>query len=392
VRSTPRLVHVTTTDISLALLLGPQLAAFRDAGYEVVGVSAPGPYVERLDALGVRHIPLRHATRAMAPSRDVAAMLELRKLFAQLRPDIVHTHNPKPGVYGRLAARAARVPAIVNTVHGLYAQPGDPWTRRKVVYNLERIAAKCSHAELVQNVEDLPVLRKLGVDGRKLHLLGNGIDLERFDADRIGADARSRVRASWHLDETNIVCGVVGRLVWEKGYREIFDAARLLRERAPHVTFVIVGPNDDAKSDELTARDRAAAESLGNVRFAGERDDIEACYAAFDLYALASYREGFPRSAMEAAAMGLPVVATDIRGCRQVVADGATGRLVPVHDAAALANAIADLADDPVLRKQMGIAAREKAVKEFDQHRCIDLTLGVYDELLARRSRTGAAA
>jgi glycosyltransferase involved in cell wall biosynthesis len=388
----PRLVHVTTTDISLVLLLGPQLAAFREAGYDVVGVSAPGPYVARLHDLGVRHVPLRHATRSMAPLHDVAALAELTRLFKRLDADIVHTHNPKPGVYGRIAARIAKVPAVVNTVHGLYAQPADPWARRAIVYGLERVAAKCSDAELVQNVEDLPVLRSLGIDGEKLHLLGNGIDLDRFDPDRVDAAARATLRASWGIDDDAIVCGVVGRLVREKGYREVFEAARALRDRAPRLQFVIVGPVDDAKGDALETADVEAAHALGNVHFAGEIDDMPSCYAAFDLYALASYREGFPRSAMEAAAMRLPVVATDIRGCRQVVDDGATGRLVPARDAVELAGAIEALAGDAGLRRRMATAAREKALKEFDHRRCIDLTLAVYEELLGRRALTGVAA
>ena len=141
-----RLVHVTTTDMSLALLLGPQLRAFAAAGHDVIGMSAPGEWVGQLEADGIRHVPLRHATRAVALTHDARALGELRGLFRALRPDIVHTHNPKPGVYGRLAARAARVPVIVNTVHGLYATPDDRWARRAVVYTLERLAASCSHA------------------------------------------------------------------------------------------------------------------------------------------------------------------------------------------------------------------------------------------------------
>jgi glycosyltransferase involved in cell wall biosynthesis len=388
----PRVVHVTTTDISLVLLLGPQLVAFREAGYDVVGVSAPGPYVAKLEQLGIRHVPLRHATRAMAPWRDVAALGELRRVFTELRPDIVHTHNPKPGVYGRIAARRAGVPAIVNTVHGLYAQPHDDWSRRAVVYGLERIAARCSHAELVQNVEDLSVLRRLGIDPGKLHVLGNGIDLDRFDPERVSAATRARLRHSWDVGDGDVVCGVVGRLVWEKGYREVFEAARVLRRRAPRVRFVIVGPMDTDKGNALGPVDIEAFEGLGNVRFAGEHEDMEACYAAFDMYALASYREGFPRSAMEAAAMGLPVIATDIRGCRQVVDDGITGRLVPVRDARTLVEAVGRLANDTSARSAMARAAREKALREFDQGRCIDVTLGVYEKLLGRRQLTGAVA
>jgi glycosyltransferase involved in cell wall biosynthesis len=384
-------VHVTTTDISLALLLGPQLRAFAAAGYDVVGVSAPGPFVPQIEAAGIRHVDLPSATRSMAPARDVLALKELVGIFRSLRPDIVHTHNPKPGVYGRLAARLTGVPAVVNTVHGLYALPEDPTAKRAVVYGLERVAARCSHAELVQNVEDIPVLRRLGIPDTKLHLLGNGIDLERFDPSHVDVWRRKALRASWGIPDDAVVCGVVGRLVWEKGYREIFDAARNLRERIPELHFVVVGPDDGEKDDRVTARDKTEASAVGNVTFAGMRDDMEACYTAFDCFALASYREGFPRAAMEAAAMGLPVVVTDVRGCRQVVDEGVNGFLVPARDGRRLAEAIARVVTDDDLRTRLGDASRFKARAEFDQQRCIDITLSVYTELLSRaKARTAA--
>src|SRR5688572_28779490 len=177
----PTVVHVTTIDMSLELLLGPQLEAIGQAGYRVIGASAPGPYVEALCRRGIAHVPLAHATRAMAPLEDARALIELVWLFRRLRPAIVHTHNPKPGLYGRIAARIARVPVVINTVHGLYALPGDPWPKRAVVYGLERLAATCSQAELLQNPEDLPTLRRLRVPEERLAVLGNGIDLRRFD-------------------------------------------------------------------------------------------------------------------------------------------------------------------------------------------------------------------
>ena len=380
-----RLVHVTTTDMSLALLLGPQLRAFATAGYEVIGMSAPGEWVGQLEAGGIRHVPLRHATRALAPTHDARAFGELRALFRALRPDIVHTHNPKPGVYGRIAARAAHVPAIVNTVHGLYATPDDTRVRRAVVYTLERLAARCSHAELVQNPEDVEVLARLGVPRSKLHLLGNGIDLARFDPSRVSPDRTAQLRAEMGAGPDDVVCGLVGRLVWEKGYREVFAAAARLRVTAPQVRVVVVGPHDSDKPDAITDADLDRARRDG-VTFLGLRHDVEALYAAMDLYVLASHREGFPRSAMEAAAMGVPVVATRIRGCQQVVDDGRTGRLVPVRDATALADAIADLAADAGLRLTLGEAARAKAQREFDQQCVIDTTLAVYERLLARRT------
>jgi glycosyltransferase involved in cell wall biosynthesis len=380
----PIVVHVTTTDISLELLLGPQLRAFRDSGYEVVAMSARGPFVAALEHDGIRHVALEHASRAVAFGSDARAGRELYRHFRALRPDIVHTHNPKPGVYGRLAARAARVPVIVNTVHGLYAQPDDPRVKRAAVYGLERIAALCSHAELVQNPEDLETLARLGVPRRKLHLLGNGIDLARFAPGRVSDERRAALRTEMGAGPDDVVCGAVGRLVWEKGYRELFTAAAALRERRPELKIVIVGETDHDKADAVTQADIDAASRESGVRFLGHRDDVEDLYAAFDFYVLASHREGFPRSAMEAAAMGLPIVATDIRGCRQVVDDGRTGVLVGRRDAASLTAAIDRLGADADLRARLGAAAREKARAEFDQQRVIDITLGVYDELLNR--------
>jgi glycosyltransferase involved in cell wall biosynthesis len=152
------------------------------------------------------------------------------------------------------------------------------------------------------------------------------------------------------------------------------------------VRVAVVGPHDPEKRDALSAADIRAAESNG-VRFLGSRDDMAELYAAMDLYVLASRREGYPRSAMEAAAMGLPVIATDIRGCRQVVDDRVTGILVPVRDADGLASAIVRLGRDAELRRKMGEAARERAAQLFDEQRVIDLTLRVYEGLLARGAR-----
>ena len=375
-----RLVHVTSADISLALLLGPQLRAFADEGMEVIGVSAPGPFVDQLTSWGITHVPLRHATRSVAVGQDVLALVELERLFRRLRPDIVHTHNPKPGLYGRIAARTAGVPGIVNTVHGLYAAPEDPLVRKSVVYSLERMAAACSDVELFQNPEDLEVMRRLGVPSRRLVLLGNGIDLDRFHAVRT-PEATAAARRALGVDDSAVVVGTVGRLVWQKGFRELFAAARHLRSLRDDVVFVVVGPEDTAKGDALGPEDIADARAIGNVVFTGHRDDVEDLYAGFDMFALPSYREGFPRSAMEAAASGVPVIATDIRGCRQVVDHDVTGLLVPIHDGDALALAVAALAADPARRSEMGVRARQKAEAEFDDRVVIERTLGAYRSL-----------
>lgn len=387
-RVRPLLLHITTTDMSLVLLLGPQLRAFRDAGYDVVGVSAPGPYVAELASAGIDHVALRHATRSSAPQRDLLALAELCALFRRLRPDIVHTHNPKPGVYGRLAARLAQVPVVVNTVHGLYALPEDRRAKRALVYGLERLCSTCSHAELVQNLEDIEVLGRIGVDRARVTLLGNGIDLSLFDPGRVAGAKALGLRQRLGAGPDDVVCGAVGRLVWEKGYAELFAAAAELSRTSPRTRIVVIGPSDPGKHDAVPDAAIDHASSSG-VRFLGMRRDLVELYAAMDFYVLASHREGFPRSAMEAAAMGLPIVATDIRGCRQVVDHGVTGLLVPPRDARALAEAIATLSSDAERRRRMAGAARNKAIHEFDQERVIDTTLRTYERLLAARRRRG---
>jgi glycosyltransferase involved in cell wall biosynthesis len=391
-----KVLHVTTVDMSLVLLLGPQLRAFAEAGMEVVGVSAPGPFVSQLEDWGIPHEPLRHATRSFALGHDMMALGELWRLFRRLKPDIVHTHTPKPGLYGRVAARAAGVPGVVNTVHGLYASPEDRLPLRALVYALERGASLCSGAELVQNPEDLNVLARLGVPRDKLVLLGNGVDLGRFRPAR-DEEERRRARQLLGVDDDAVVVGTVARLVWPKGFRELFAAAEQLRDTQPNVIFVVVGGSDPEKADGISAQELAAAGRRGRILFLGSRDDVEQIYRGFDLFALPSYREGFPRSAMEAAATGLPVIATDIRGCRQVVADGHTGLLVPLRDPARLAAAVEKLVLDPDLRRVMGHAARHKAEAEFDDRVVVSKTLEAYERVLtpatsSRRRRTPSSA
>jgi glycosyltransferase involved in cell wall biosynthesis len=377
---------VTTTDISLALLLGPQLRAFRDAGYDVVGVSAPGPFKREIEEFGVRYFPMRHATRGRSLVSDGMAMAELYRILRQLEPDIVHTHNPKPGVYGRIAAAVGRVPAVVNTVHGLYASRDDRLTKRTAVYALERFAASFSDAELVQNPEDFDTLARLRVPRHRLRLLGNGIDLERFSPKPDHADRRIRLRREFGASDETVVITAIGRLVWEKGYREIFEAAQRVRRHFPDALFVVAGPTEPTKADGVRPEELAAMEASG-LRYLGHRADVESIYAASDVFVLASHREGFPRAAMEAAAMGLPIVATDIRGCRQVVSDGKNGLLVPPRDPDALAQAISSLVADPAARARMGGEGAKKARSEFDQKRVIEITLQTYQELLARNRR-----
>jgi len=373
--------HLTTVDLSLRSLLMAQLLGARDAGYDVVGISAPGPWVPELEAEGIRHVALHDSTRAADVRADARAARELWTVLRRERPTVLHTHNPKPGLYGRVLGRVAGVPIVVNTVHGLYATDDDRWAKRVAVYGLEAFASRFSDAELVQNPEDLAVLRRLHLAGHT-RLLGNGVDLRRFDPARWSSADRALRRAELRVDDHQIVVGTVARLVAEKGYPELFEAMTRLDPR--RFVLVCVGGDDPEKPDALSPTLVEAARSNG-VRFLGHRSDVDALYAAMDLFVLPSHREGFPRAAMEAAASGLPVIATDVRGCRQVVDPEVTGLLVPVRDPSALAAAIDRLGRDGNVRARMAVHARTRAEQQFDERVVVDLVLGTYAQVASKK-------
>jgi glycosyltransferase involved in cell wall biosynthesis len=376
-----KVVHVTTTDISLRYLVFAQLRAIRDAGGEAIGISAPGPWVGDLEREGIRHIPLPSSTRAMDPRADLRAATQLWRAVRQERPDVLHVHNPKPGLYGRIIGRGARVPIVVHTLHGLYATETDPWAKRLAVYGLEAIASRFSDAELAQNPEDLDLLHRWHISPRA-RLLGNGVDLNRFDPARFTSEERDAARAALGVAPGTIVIGAVGRLVREKGYPELFDAVASLDRR--RYILVVVGGEDSSKPDALAPHVVDRAREHG-VEFLGHRDQIESLYGAMDLFVLASHREGYPRAAMEAAAMGLPVIATDIRGCRQVVDVGRNGLLVPPCDSRALSTAIERIASDPVQRVEMGATSRAIAAERFDERAVVCRVFETYREVADRK-------
>jgi glycosyltransferase involved in cell wall biosynthesis len=389
-----RVAHVTTADVSLRYLLLNQLRAIRDRGYAVTGVSAPGPDVTALTSHGIAHQAVA-MSRRFTPLADLRSLVRLYRLMRRARFTIVHAHNPKPGLLAQLAARLAGVPVVVNTLHGFYFHDRmRPWARRFYVA-LEKIAARCSDLILSQNEEDLAAAVRLGIARpERIRLLGNGIDLVRFDPARLAPGARRLIRASLGLPEDAPVVGFVGRLVEEKGVRDLLRAATIVLCRIPDARFLLIGGTDAEKPDRLTAE---VARELGVERacvFTGVRQDMPALYRAMDVFALPSQREGFPRAPMEASAMGVPCVVTDVRGCRQAVAPFVNGLLVPAADPSALADALLQLLLDPHLARRLGEGGRRRALVEFDERRVFATVLAEYERLLAEkglRARVPAA-
>jgi glycosyltransferase involved in cell wall biosynthesis/peptidoglycan/xylan/chitin deacetylase (PgdA/CDA1 family)/ribosomal protein S18 acetylase RimI-like enzyme len=376
-----RVAHITTVDLTLRFMLLEQLKLLVAEGFDVAGISAPGRWLDELADQGVEPVAWRSATRQWSPLADVRAFRELVAILRAGRYDIVHTHNPKPGLIGRVAARLAGVPVVVNTVHGFYTTRQDPPRRRVPVMTLEWIAARFSDAELYQSGEDMAWARHLRlVPARRQHFLGNGTDLERFDPGVVDPSRLISLREEFGIPSDALVVGMIGRLVREKGYGEYFRAARAVRARHPNVVFLAIGPLDPDKGDAISSEEQEAHSS--DVVFTGFRRDARDLLALMDVFVLPSWREGMPRSAVEAAAMGRALVLTDIRGCREVARDGVEAIFVPPRDADRLAEAILRLVDDPGLRTRLGSAARDRALQRFDEKAVAARVVSVYRTLL----------
>ncbi|KPL85353.1 glycosyltransferase family 4 protein [Herpetosiphon geysericola] len=381
----PLVLHIATADMGLRFLLLEQLQAIQHAGYQVRGVASDGPYRTEVEAAG---IPVEVVTmpRSVTPTSDLVAIAKLVRLFRQLKPTIVHTHNPKPGLLGQLAARLAGVPIIINTIHGFYFHEHSSAKQRNFYIAMEKIAARCSHAILSQNREDLAtaVAAKIARP-EQISLLGNGINLNVFDRRAVSQTEVTAARQALGIPADAQVIGAVGRLVAEKGYHELFRACQKLMATRPNLHLLVVGPEEPHKADGLTAATAAEYGIAERSHFAGMRRDMPVLYHLMDVLAHPSYREGFPRAPMEASAMGVPIVASAIRGCRETVAHGLNGMLVPVRDAAALAQSLGRILDDRVLRAAFGKLARQFAEREFDQQRVFERVLLSYTEQLHAR-------
>ena len=373
---------ITAIDITFKIGLEAQIKAAQQEGYVVHGLCTKGPNCESLREQNVK----MHAVtikRSISPLRDIVTLWTMYRYFKRENITIVHTHTPKPGLLGQLAARLAGVPIIVNTLHGFYFHEYMNPLYRRFYIGMEWIAAKCSTMILSQNPEDIETAIKVGICKRnKIRLLGNGVDLSIFDPDRFDADFKRSKKAEIGVPADAIVVGIVGRLVREKGYLELFKAMQNIISGNEKVWFVIVGLEEPKKADRISADTIKDYRIEERTRWLGNRDDVDELLACFDIYVLPSWREGFPRSAIEAAAMGLPIVATNIRGCRQVVDDSVSGFLVPLKNANTLTTAIKQLVDDEELRLRMGRAGYEKSRCEFDEQNVCKIILDTYKELL----------
>ncbi|MDH3652808.1 MAG: glycosyltransferase family 4 protein [Myxococcales bacterium] len=366
-----KVLHVCAVAFGLETLLLPQIDFLRGRGLSVEAVCSPDPRVERLRARGytIHEIQI---DRRISPVPNSKSVLDLSKLMRAQNYDLVHTHAPVASVLGRVAAKLAGIERILYTAHGFYFHDDMPRQKYALYHGIEKSVAQITDRILVQSQEDFDTAVTTGLgSAEKIRYLGNGIDLGRFDRTTLNEERRRELRRELGVPESHgPILGITGRITEEKGFGELIEAMSLLREDFPEAHLIVIGGQLSTERDDFQDRlvDFIGEHGLdSHVTFAGFRDDVQDLLGLLDVFVLPSYREGLPRSVLEAMAMELPVVATRIRGCREAVADQVTGLLVPARDGSALKHAIAQVLSDRELAQRFGEAGRERVVTTFDE-------------------------
>ncbi|MEX2162772.1 MAG: glycosyltransferase family 4 protein [Sulfuricaulis sp.] len=344
--------------------------ALRANGFEVVFVSPPGSYSQRLVEAGFRWISLPMKRHGLNPLMELINLIRLIRVYRREQPTLVHHFTIKCVLYGSIAARATGVRAVINAITGLGFVFIDEGRKARIlrwlVRPVYRIVLRNTHV-IFQNTDDRQKYAEENLlSGDKGRLIrGSGIDVSQFKPSPQDKTGPKRVL-------------FVGRLLRAKGVAEYVEAASLVRKAIPNVLFQIAGDKDTENPDKIEDNFMLAWNQAKNVEFLGHRDEMYNLLNQVDLVVLPSYREGVSRALIEAAACGLPLVASDVPGCREIVKHGVNGVLVPIKNSHALADAIMMLLRDDQLRDRMGKISRKIACEEFSDKRVISETLDVY--------------
>jgi glycosyltransferase involved in cell wall biosynthesis len=318
--------------------------------------------------------------------------VRLYKLFRRRRFDVVHTHTVKAGLLGPLAAKLAGVPVVLHTIHGLLLHDRMPRAKRWLFWFAEKFTSVFTSHLLSQSYEDVEVaIRSRLCAPERITYLGNGIDVQRFSP-QTHMPSRDALRMSFGFSKSDFVIGCVTRLVYEKGCGELFAAAKRVNAAHSNVKFLVIGEREPDQNDSVSAEEIASLSEQGTIVFAGWRNDMPLCYAVMDAFLLPSHREGIPRGCMEAAAMERPVIASDIRGCREVVRHGETGLLVPVKDVNAIVDAVEQLLANRARAAAMGSAGRRHILRNHDQRQVLRRLCAFYSALGSGQARRRPAA
>jgi glycosyltransferase involved in cell wall biosynthesis len=352
-------------------------------GWQVLAAAPRDRFSEKLEDQGLKFVDLAMDRKGTNPLPDLSLLHRLWLLYRLEAPALVHHFTIKPTVYGSLAAQLAWGKGVVNSITGL----GYIFIRGGAIQQIAKLLYKCAlrpPAETIfENSQDRDFFIKNGlVNALQAHLIyGTGVDMHFFDG-------------SATIDENpeTITFLCMGRMLWDKGIGEFVQAAEEVKKRNPAARFVLLGGSDPGNPAAVPPAWLEARQAQGQVEWVDHVDDVRPYLTQAQVVVLPSYREGFPKSLLEAAAMGKPLIATNVPGCRDIVAHGVNGLLVPPRDPQKLAQAMLALADDPTLRVAMGQAGRARVKELFDETIVIRETLGVYARVLPHRQDLGKLA
>jgi glycosyltransferase involved in cell wall biosynthesis len=383
-----RICHVTTSDVTLGILFAGQLRYKLDLGFEVWAVSSPGPHVGGVRAQGVRvhTVPM---TRASVGFADLTALVRLIWFFAAHRFDIVEMSTPKAILLGSIAACLTRQPLRIVTIRGAPYDGYRGW-RRQILTWPDRVGCALAHRVVAISHELREAIVRDGIcrrDKATTYLSGssNGLDLGRFTPTPDHVAFGRELRRRHGIADDALVIGTVARLRVQKGIVELIEAFETLLARGRNIFLLLVGGFDTV--DPIPADVRERIERHRRVIATGHQPQPELYYAAMDVLAFPTYREGFGNVPLEASAMGLPLVVTDVIGCREAAPAGIASIAVPPRDAAALAEALDRLLGDPELRRRLGDGGQRRARSRFARERIWRAMLADYAMLLARQGK-----
>jgi glycosyltransferase involved in cell wall biosynthesis len=371
----PRLLFLITEDWTFWEIRRDLARLAREAGYEVTIATRVTAHAERIRQEGFELIPIMMLREGRNPFRELMTLLELVGIYRRVRPQIVQHVAMKPVLYGSLAAWVTRIPAVINVFGGLgYAftdRPQETSVLRSILQRGLRWAIALSRSVVVvQNPDDRDVLiREHIVGSSRIRLIaGSGVDIHRF------------VPIEPPVGDPIVM--LVGRMLWDKGVGEFVEAVAHLKKQKVCARFVLVGRCDQGNPTAIPEAQLQQWMREYGIEWWGHREDLPTVIVQATLVVLPSYREGLPKVLLEAAACGKAVIATDVPGCRSVVQHQQTGLLVPVRDAAALAEAIAELLRNAEQRTVLGEHARQFVVREHSSKKISAEFLSLYRELL----------
>ncbi|ARV62588.1 glycosyltransferase family 1 protein [Nostocales cyanobacterium HT-58-2] len=367
-----KILHICAIAPTAKILLQPQLKYFLSRKLTVGIACSPGLELKELQENGFKVHPVQ-IDRSISLFSNLRSVYQLTKIIRHNQYDLVHVHTPIAAVLGRIAARLAGVKRIVYTSHGFPFHELSPASQYRFYFTVEKLAALITDLILSQNHEDIATAKKSGLcPPEKLGYLGNGVDIDRFKRERIDFTHQTELRKSLGIPETaNSIIGTIGRLTRKKGSGYLIEAAAKLLPEFPNLHVLIIGGQLNTDPEPFQTELMEKIHTLGiekHVTLTGDRQDIPELLGLLDIFTLPTFtHEGLPRSILEAMSMGLPVVATDIRGCREAVVNGKTGFIVPPQNSEKLAEALRTLLSNSELRQAYGKAGRQRIEAEYDE-------------------------